>query len=158
MHFRTPVLIPSIFLACLFVSVGCQPKNEKNQISDEDLVEAYTGTWINDEYNRPYMNPRIVFYADEKYEIYEKLNNKNFEYQYGFNVKEQWVDGDGNIFFKIMAENVNSINARPQTRLIKVNKSKKTLEMLLDDSQLDILEWDTDALDVVHRIYYQEQY
>jgi hypothetical protein len=54
----------------------------RKAISDEDFMEAWSGTWINTDYGRGRYPQKKVYYSDGRWEEYTRVTNE-IKYDWG---------------------------------------------------------------------------
>ena len=157
MKSRALILILTLVLFVLIVIGSCATR--KIAISDEDLVKAYTGTWINEEYDgEEDQGAKIVMFADGTWERYEHLDTDKYPVSIinkGRNtILDQWKDSEGNIWFESSWE---CIHRAAGYQLTKISDSGNTLEMLFTSYEHRVEEWDPDDIHYTYRIYYRQE-
>jgi hypothetical protein len=97
MKTRTFVSILILVFAVLTIAGSCATR--KKAISDEDLSKAYTGTWINEEYQYVWWRvEKIVLFTDGTWERYPSIDS-DYVFCHGKNtILEKWKDSNGNIW------------------------------------------------------------
>jgi len=72
MKTRTFIFILILILTVLVIAGSCATR--KIAISDEELSNAYTGTWINPEYTD--WEPKMVYFPDGTWEHYYGIDSE----------------------------------------------------------------------------------
>ena len=73
MKTRMLVSILIIILAVLIIAGSCATR--RKAISDEDFMEAWSGTWINTDYGEKRNPQKKVYYSDGRWEEYYLVDN-----------------------------------------------------------------------------------
>ena len=124
----------------------------KKPISDEELTEAYTGTWINPEIG--YYKPKVIFYPG-KWEEYTSIDSKK-PYCYGdIELMEKWKNSKGDIFFEYRWECM--AHGTIGHELIRISDSGNTMERLITRGEKRVEEWDPDNPFSTYRIHYRQE-
>jgi len=144
------VLILFLVLGVLIVAGSCATR--KIAISDEDLSNAYTGTWINSE--TTYEAAKIVYFPDGSFNRYVSIHTDYASCKVNNTIINKWKDSNGNIFFESKWECVT--HGHNGYNLVKISDSGDTLEMLLTLHDLRVEEWEPDNLDYTYYIYYRQ--
>jgi len=148
MKTRSFLSILILVLAVLIIAGSCVTK--RKAIADEDLSKAYTGTWINEEYENG-KKAKIVLFADGTWERYYSIDSDNYYCQGENTILDKWKDSKGSIWFECRWECFSHRNSGYQ--LTRISDSGKTLE-------LEYTTWDfpteLDTDNFYYRIYYRQ--
>ena len=125
---------------------------KRKAISEKDLTEAYTGTWI----KKPesgYYKPKYILYPG-KWEEYATIESEK-PYCYGdIELIEKWTNSKGDIFFqhrfKCMTHGTTGYE------LLRISDSGNTMESLLTKGEKKVEEWDPDNPFYTYTIYYRQ--
>ena len=151
MKTRTYVSIMIFILAVMIASDGFAKR--KKPISDEDLVKAYTGSWINTEVG--YYKPKVIMYAG-RWEHYTAIENET-PYCYGdINLMEKWRESNGDVFFEYRWECEYHKEAVGY-ELLRISDSGKTLERIYTTGERRVEEWDPTNILYTYKIYYRQE-
>ena len=160
MKTRTTVLISFLVFGVLIVAGSCATR--KIAISDEELSNAYTSTWINEEYeDNPNIWAKIVLFSDGTWESYEHLDIDKYPLArnaHGKNIiLDKWRDSEGNIFFECIWERTDE-SPRTGYMLVKLSGSGNTMEELYTyNESVRVESWDPENLRFNYRIYYRQK-
>jgi beta-lactamase regulating signal transducer with metallopeptidase domain len=101
------IIIATLILAFIVLIAGCAT-SKKAYVSGEYVLEALSGTWINEDYNDPSIlpMPKVIVSLDGTYGYYKQFPDvDNVTYNAGeFIMKDTWTDPDGNIWYKARCE------------------------------------------------------
>jgi hypothetical protein len=137
-------------LAVMVIAESCATR--KKAISDEELSNPVSGTWINTEVG--FYKPKVVWY-DGRYEQYTAIENET-PYCYGdIEVLEKWMDSNGDIFLENRWECEYHRNMGYE--LLRISDSGNTLERLYTKGEKRIVEWDPGNLHYTYKIYYRQE-
>ena len=150
MKTRTYVSILILVLAVLIVVGSCATR--KIAISDEDLSNAYTGTWINPEATSEAV--KVVYFPDGSWNRYLSIDTDHAFCEVKDTIINKWKDSNGNIFFESKVEDVT--HGQSGYNLVKISDSVNTLEMLLTLRDLRVEEWEPDKFEYTYYIYYRQ--
>ena len=142
--------LASILIFILAVVIIAGSGTKKKRISDEDLTNAYTGTWINSDY---VYKPKMVLYTG-KWELYNMKREKPVCYG-EIELMEKWIDSNGDIFFEYGWECMN--HGTVGYELVKISDSGNTMERLYTEGRMRVEEWDLDSIYYTYRIYYRQE-
>ena len=151
MKTRTLVSILILVLAVLIIAASCATR--KIAISDEELSDAYTGTWINEEAG--WGIPKIVYFPDGTFKEYIGIDTERFVCAGKDTIIDQWKDPKGNLFYEAKWECFTHGNAGYE--LVKISDSGNTLERLFTSHDLRVEEWDPDNIHYNYRIWYRQE-
>jgi hypothetical protein len=143
-----------ILVSALLIIVGsCATR--KIAISDEDLTKAYTGTWINKEYDASsFIVAKIIYFPDGTWKRYKGVEDK-YPFDKGENtITEKWIDSNGDIWFECTWES-NIFGGGHQ--LTKISNSGNTLEELSILYGRRVEKWDPNDLNYNYKIYYRQE-
>ena len=94
-------MLVSILIIVSAVLIIAGSGTKKKPISDEDLSKAYTGTWINEEYDGVVgKKAKMVLFADGTWERYKSIDSDNFHCQGENTILDKWKDSKGSIWFE----------------------------------------------------------
>ena len=100
----------------------------KKKISEKDLWNSLSGTWVNTEYIGAYawFEQKVIIRPDGKWECYQLTTDTNPSRQgYYLTVTETWTDSDGNVWCKTTEEIGDT-----RYQLHKISDSGNTWEFL----------------------------
>ena len=95
MKARTLIYMSIFLLAVSFLFA----EDVKKEISDEDFIEAWSGTWINLDYgeSRP---QKKIYHPDGTWDNYS-LDNYLRKYNWGKTIiLDKWLDSEGNVWYR----------------------------------------------------------
>jgi hypothetical protein len=124
----------------------------KKSITDEELIEAYTGTWIlNPEWG--VYKPKRILYPG-KWVDYATIESKK-PYCYGdIELMQKWTNSKGDIFFEYKFECNHGTTGY---ELVRISDSGNTMELLYTKGEKRVEEWDPDNLHYTYLIYYRQE-
>jgi hypothetical protein len=145
---RNFILLCAVLLLAIALVGSCATK--RKAISEKDLIEAYTGKWINPK--KGYYKPKRILYPG-KWEEYATIESKK-PYCYGdIELMQKWINSKGDIFFeyrfKCMAHGTTGYE------LVRISDSGNTMEILYTKSEKRVEEWDPDNDYYTYKIYYR---
>ena len=153
MKTRAFVSILILVLAVLITAGSCATR--KIAITDEDLSNAYTGTWINEEYDDiAGKKPKKVYFPDGTWKRYRNIDSEYFSCEGEDILVDKWKDPNGTIFFESKCECFSHGNTGYQ--LAKISDSGNTLELLFTMQERRVEEWDPDSFSYNYRIRYRQ--
>jgi hypothetical protein len=144
------VSILTFVFAVLIIAGSCATR--KIAISDEELSDAYTGTWINEEAG--WGTPKRVFFPDGTWKEYIGIDTERAFCESEDIIIDKWKDSKGNIFFESSWECL--IHGDSGYQLVKISDSGNTLELLFTTHELRVEEWDPDSIFSTYRIWYRQ--
>jgi hypothetical protein len=123
---------------------------KRKAISEKDLTEAYTGTWINP---KDYYKPKRILYPG-KWEEYTNIESKK-PYCYGdIELMQKWTNSKGVIFFEYKFKCMTHGNIGYE--LVRISDSGNTMEILYTKSEKRVEEWEPDNYSYTYKIYYRQ--
>ena len=145
---RSLILVTTLVLVFIVVLAGCATGNKAYKKS---FKEEVVGTWINPDYENRYgHHAKVVIKPDGMYEGYP--NAQDTEFKFGLlTITDRWIDSEGNIFYKALADN---LLGTIKYELWKLSKSGTVFEYVWDN-----LEYPTDINPdgPGYRIIYRQQ-
>ena len=154
MKTRRLVLILILVLAVLIIAGSCATK--RSAISDEELLKAFTGTWINEDYKYEWWRvEKIVLFTDGTWERYSNVDSEEVFCKGINNVLDKWKDSNGNIWFECNWECFTHGNSGH--RLVKISDSGNTFKMLTVVGEIRFEEWDPDSYPSLYWIFYRQE-
>ena len=147
----------ALLILVLVMPIIAESGTKKKPISDEELIEAFTGTWINEEYYPGKSRAKIVLFADGTWQRYANINS-TYYCDGKYTILDKWKDRKGNIWFECRWECFTHNYSGHQ--LTKISDSGNTFEELYTKSEKFMVEeWDTDNIPVGYRygIYYRQE-
>ena len=90
MKTRKIVSILILVLAVLIIVGSCATK--RKVVSEEDFLEAWSGTWINTDYGGGSLPQKKINYPDGTCEMFGQLTSTTVGYKEKITILEQWVD------------------------------------------------------------------
>ena len=151
---KTGRLVLSVMLvfAVLFV-IGTLATGE-NPISEEDFYEAFSGTWINDEYSGgDGLEQKILNHPDGTWESYSMVYSKGWALSGKEIITDKWTDSKGNIWYKAKGE-ILTVQWH-YYRYGKISNSGNTWEYIISMGDNPIEKWEPDFQHSYH-IYYRQ--
>ena len=91
-------ILVSFAILLLFAAPILLAEDYKKEISVDDAMKAFCGTWIND---RGYGTERDIWNNDGTYEWYRKETATKPSYTGTFKIEKAWMDREGNIWFTV---------------------------------------------------------
>ena len=151
MKSRTLVPILVLVLGILIIVGSCATR--KIAISEEDLSNAYTGTWINPE--EDYRMVKMVYFPDGTWKRFRGIDSEYFACEGEDILIDKWKDSTGNIWFEARWQCF--IHGYGGYLLAKISDSGNTLELLFTMQELRVEEWDPDRFEYIYRIYFRQE-
>jgi hypothetical protein len=124
----------------------------KNAISDEELSNTYSGTWINPEVPA---EPKMVYFPDGTWKHYPYIDRDIVCCEGKDILIDKWKDSKGIIWFESSWECLS--HGDGGYLLAKMSDSGNTLELLFTTQEHRIEEWDIDRFEYIYRIYYRQE-
>jgi hypothetical protein len=150
---RMLVSILILVLAVLIIVGSCATK--KKAISEEDFLEAFSGIWINTDYEfkgDTGSMRKVVWYPDGRWEEYS-LETHELPATYGrYTITDMWKDSKGDIWY---TANWGGILSKGYL-MGKISDSGNTHEQLFTNFGEPIEEWDLDNKRYYYRIHYRQ--
>ena len=146
---RNFILLCGVLLLAIALVGSCATK--RKAISEKDLTEAYTGTWINPE--KGYYKPKRILYPG-KWEVYSYIKGKSPRCYGDIELMEKWTTSNGDIFFEHRWECIPHGNMGYE--LIRISDSGNTMERLYTKGENRVEEWDPDNSLYTYKIYYRQ--
>lgn len=143
-------------LAVLIVVSSCATK--RKAISEEDFIDAWSGTWINKEYSGapPHVQKRIN-YPDGAWEAYPKITSTTRSWWGTSTILDHWIDSKGNIWYKFHWEQREDIDIpRVGFQMGKISNSGNSWEFILSYGPDPLEEWEPDNIRYDHLIFYSQ--
>jgi hypothetical protein len=151
MKTKTFISILILVLAVLIIAGSCATR--KIAISDEELSNAYIGTWINQDIWNTRGFPKIEFFPDRTWYEYASIDSESASHEGELTIIGQWKDSNGNIFFESKFKCMVCGNSGYM--LQKISDSENTLEIIYSEGERKIEEWNTGRY--YYRIYYRQE-
>lgn len=154
MRLRNFILLCGILLIAIALIGSCATR--KKAISEENFFEAYSGTWINIEYEYSggMGNPqKVVRYPDGRWEDYSLAMHEMQRCWGKDTITDIWKDSNGDIRYKGSWE--NSLNVKGYL-MGRISDSGNTHEALLRLWGEPIEEWDPDDIRYRYTIHYRQ--
>jgi len=98
----------------------------KKEISDEDFMEAWSGTWINEDYGRS--RSQKLIYSDGRWEEYTLVTNTIHGDWGEIIILDKWLDSKGNVWYREHWE--SSHFGSKGYAMGKISNSGNTLEVI----------------------------
>ena len=150
---RNFILACVIIVLAIAVLGSCATR--RKAISEDEFMSAYTGTWINIEYEGNLeAHPRLVCRADGIMEHHVVATGARHPHKHSYEIVDHWVDKDGTIWYK--ARSVCLTDEHINYELGKIGDSGKTLEYIISVLGTPIEKWEPDREEYKYRIYYRE--
>ena len=154
MKTRTFVSISILVLAALIVVGSCATR--KKAISEEDFLEAFSGIWINTdyEYKGDYgIMQKVVWYPDGRFELYSLITHE-VPAAYGkYELTEMWKDSNGDIWYTLKEET----NVGRGCFMGRISDSGNTHETLYNLLGGPIEEWNPDNVRYRYWVHYRQE-
>ena len=148
---RLGLSVMSVF-AVLFL-IGTLATAE-NPISAEVFYEAFSGTWINEEYSGGEgLEQKIINYPDGTWDAYSYVFSKGSYHTGKETVTDKWTDSKGNIWYKARGEMIKG--GWQYYRYGKISYSGDTWEYIISMGDNPIEKWEPDFQHSYH-IYYRQ--
>ena len=153
MRTRTFVSILILVLAVLIIIGSCATR--KKAISEEDFLEAFSGIWINTNYEPKgdlgYVQ-KFVWYPDGRYEGYSFVTNESPAAYGRYEITDMWKDSNGDIWYTLKTET----DVGRGYYMGRISDSGNTHETLYDLWGEPIEEWDPDNVQYRYWIHYRQ--
>ena len=149
MKTRMCVLILILVSTVLIGTASCATR--KIAISDEELSNAYSGTWINPAVQA---EPKMVYFPDGTWKHYPYIDRDIVCCEGKDILIDKWKDSKGIIWFESSWECFS--HGDGGYVLAKISNAGNTLELLIS-KQDRIEEWDPYGLKYIYRIYYRQE-
>jgi hypothetical protein len=99
MKTRSFASILILILAVLIFAGSCATR--KKAISETDLFEAYSGTWINTEYSGDSWGvQKMIYFPDGRWEEYRLVTLSQWQCYGKDTISDMWTDMNGDTWFK----------------------------------------------------------
>jgi hypothetical protein len=143
-----------LFIAAIF-SMNSSCATNKKAIADEDLMKAWSGTWISAETNNQGLKfLKAIFNPDGSYDYYYELRDAVFQSTTIFTFYEKWSDSKGNIWFKAHW-NINY--CIEGYSMGKFSNHGSTYEEIWKFGKEPIEEWVTDGIQYFYLKWYRQE-
>ena len=152
MKTRTLISILILVLAVLIIAGSCATR--RKAISDEDFMEAWSGTWINTDYGGK-MAQKIIIHSDGTVEGFGRLTSTIAYFKNKFTILDQWLDSKGTIWYRGHMESLPPYSSKGY-EMGKISDSGNTWEFLWASEDYPIEEWEPDRFEYTYRIYYRQ--
>ena len=153
MKIRTLVLILIIALAVQTFAGSCATR--RKVISDEDFMEALSGTWINTDYGGGSLHQKLINHPDGTREIFGLLTSTTAGDKDKITILYKWVDSKGIIWYRAHWEALPPLSSKGY-RIGKISDSGNTFEYIWAGEDYPIEEWEPDRFEYNYRIYYRQ--
>ena len=154
MKTRTLVLILILVMAILIVVGNCATR--KIAISEEDFLEAFSGIWINTEYEFKgdvSCVQKFVWYPDGRYKCYSLVTH-DVPAGFGrYEIIDMWEDSNGDIWYTLKAQS----DIGRGYYMGRISDSGNTNETLYNMFGDPIEEWDPDNVRYRYWIHYRQE-
>jgi hypothetical protein len=150
---KTRTFCVSIIL--LFTVTFLFAEDVQREISDEDFIEAFSGTWVNSEYSGGLWPVKYIIQPNGSWEWHTHETITSISYYGTTSISEKWIDADGNIWYSCRL----SCEKCPQDayEINKISNSGNTRELLFSLSrELTYEDWQTGEFKYNYRIYYRQ--
>jgi hypothetical protein len=141
-----------ILLSAIFVLfVGAR----KKEISTEEALKAFSGTWVNEDYNPSRIYAKVIFQSDGKVYWFLTTTMSTVGISAEFTIEDAWIDSKGNIWCKVIEESTLYMT---QFSLIRISDSGKTIEWT--QSSIDYpkkIVTNPEDITSRYRIYYRQE-
>jgi hypothetical protein len=153
MKTRTFVLTSILVLTVLVIAGSCATR--KLAVSEDDFINAYTGTWFNPERSGVgYDFQKLIVHTDGTWDIYSSDEVKQRMGYGDFTLVESWEDTEGTLWFRLSKV---SDTGDPIFEYGKISNSGKTLEFLFVAGTETVKKWEPDNPYYEYRIYYRQE-
>jgi hypothetical protein len=149
MKARTVIYVSILFLAITILFA----EDVKNKISDEDFMEAWSGTWINTDY-RGDMWQKMINYPDGTAEGFGILTSTIAGLKRKITILE-WLDSKGTIWYRVRWDTFRP-SKRTGYEMGKISDSGNTWEYIWAGEDHPIEEWEPDRFEYNYKIYYRQ--
>ncbi len=149
MKARTLIFMSIFLLAVTFLFA----EDVKKEISDEDFMEAWSGTWINTDYGRS-RSQKVIYYSDGRWESYGLVIN-TIRGNWGESIiLDKWLDSKGNIWYR---EHWESLYLSSKGYVMgKISNSGNTVETIWASESFPIEKWEPDRFEYTYAIRYRQ--
>ena len=154
METRKIVSILILVLAVLIIVGSCATK--RKVVSEEDFLEAWSGTWINTDYGGGSLPQKKINYPDGTCEMFGQLTSTTVGYKEKITILEQWVDSKGTIWYRGHWESLILYTTKGYV-MGKISDSGNTWECIFTSESYPIEEWEPDNFEYNYRIYYRQE-
>ena len=152
MKARAVILILILAFAVLICVGSCA--NRRKAISDEDFIEAWSGTQINTDYGQSFPQKRI-YYSDGRWEEYKQVTN-TLKCDWGKAIiLDKWLDSKGNVWYRTHWESLYL--GSKGYGMGKISNSGNTLEAIWASESYPIEEWEPDRFEYNYMTYYRQE-
>jgi hypothetical protein len=149
MKTKTLIFMSIFLLAVTFLFA----EDVKKEISDEDFMEAWSGTWINTDYGRS-RPQKLIYYPDGRWETFVRVPNTLHDNWGKDIILDKWLDSEGNIWYRAHWE--SSYFTSKGYAMGKISNSGNTLEVIWASESFPIEEWEPDRFEYTYQIHYRQ--
>ena len=150
MKSRTLIFMSIFLLAVTFLFA----EDVKKEISDEDFIEAWSGTWINLDYGKGSFAQKLIYYSDGIYDEYILVTD-TMRYDWGkIIILDKWLDSEGNVWCRTHWE--GTLHGGKGYQMVKISNSGNTLEVIWASESFPIEEWEPDRFEYNYEIHYRQ--
>jgi hypothetical protein len=153
---KTKAIVSILILTLVVLIVAGSCATRKIAISEEDLLEAFSGIWINTDYEFKgdvgYVQ-KFVWYPDGRYEGYSLVTHEAPAAYGRYEIIDMWKDSNGDIWYTLKAETPLSKGYY----MGRISDSGNTHETLFNRSGEPIEEWDPDHVLYRYWIHYRQE-
>ena len=137
----------------VFIIVGsCATK--RKAISDEDFIEAWSGTWINTDYGGG-LGQKVINHPDGTRDWFGMLTSTTVSEKLKITILDQWLDSKGTIWYRGHWELLPPF-ASAGYEMGKISDSGNTWESIWASEDYPIEEWEPDKFEYNYRIRYRK--
>jgi hypothetical protein len=124
-----------IYVIILFSAVTLLfAEDVKRTISETEFFEIFSGTWVNEDYlGGAYYQQKIINYSDGRWELYDFIPDKEYDFYGKYTMDDMWVDSNGDIWFKARWEFL--VHGYKYFLLGKISNSVTVLEIVYQESR-----------------------
>ena len=126
----------SLGILMLFVAPLVLAEDQKKEISVDEAMKCFCGTWINPAYYElvgHVAKPGKVVIKDDTIEWYKNETSQSPMYSDTYKIEKSWIDKDDNVWLNVLAEYFSIAHKlRKKYLLIKISDDGNTLEFAYD--------------------------
>ena len=152
MKARTLASILILILAVMLIAGSCATK--RKTISDEDFMEAWSGTWINTDYGGG-KGQKIINHPDGTREWFGKSTSTTVDHKEKITILDQWLDSKGTIWYRGQWESFPPLRSKGY-EMGKISDSGNTWEYIWASEDYPIEEWEPYRFEYNYRIRYRQ--
>ena len=152
MKYRNFLLLCGILLIAIALIGSCATR--KKAISEEEFVEAYSGTWINTEYSGDsFRGQKIVIYPDGRWIEYAEVTMDQYRCFGKDTINDMWKDSNGDIWYKATREGFLDVQGYV---MVKLSDSGNTRQEIFHVHGEPIEEWEPEDVRYHYIIHYRQ--